>query len=76
MKLSAASERNGNHDKLSDGVQMRTQTKVNWKWACGTKNGGSMKKTIRVETKQKCWSLVEDITYAAVPDGTGALTAV
>lgn len=31
-----------------------------------------MKKTIKVETKQKCWSLVEDITYAAVPAWYGS----
>lgn len=31
-----------------------------------------MKKTIKVETKKKCWSLVEDITYATVPSWYGS----
>lgn len=31
-----------------------------------------MKKTIKVETKRRCWSLVEDITYATVPSWYGS----
>ena len=31
-----------------------------------------MKKTMKVETKKRCWSLVEDITYATVPSWYGS----
>lgn len=37
-----------------------------------TKERSSMKTKIKIETKQRCWSLVTDITYATVPSWYGA----